>query len=104
MLRRDQRSAHGSRGMRNIFGIVHQHAAHGSISEPPPLSVLPLICEALIASEVSRPMDVLVELLDVLNLTLDGRLEKGETVFLQCTIMKTIDTLAARVPVSYPVL
>jgi hypothetical protein len=48
-------------------------------------------------------MNVLVELLDVLNLTLDGRLEKGETVFLQCTIMKTIDTLAARVPVSYPI-
>ena len=45
-------------------------------------------------------MDILVALLDVLNLTLDGHLEKGETVFLQCTIIKTIDVLATRVPVS----
>ena len=44
-------------------------------------------------------MDILVALLDVLNLTLNGHLEKGETVFLQCTIMKTIDALAPRVPV-----
>ena len=66
--------------------------------------MLPLICEALVASEVDRPMDILVALLDVLNLTLDGHLEKGETVFLQCTVMKTIDTLATRVPVRHPIL
>ena len=66
--------------------------------------MLPLICEALVASEVSRPMDILVALLDALNLTLDGHLEKGETVFVQCTIMKTIDTLATRVPVRHPFL
>jgi len=48
-------------------------------------------------------MDILVALLDALNLTLDGHLEKGETVFLQCTIMKAIDKLALRVPVRYPI-
>lgn len=47
-------------------------------------------------------MGILAALLDALNLTLDGHLEKGETVFLQCTIMKTIDNLAIRVPVRYP--
>jgi len=47
-------------------------------------------------------MDILVALLDVLNHTLDGHLEKGEMVFLQCTIMKTIDKLATRVPVRCP--
>ena len=48
-------------------------------------------------------MDILVALLDALNLTLDGHLEKGETVFLQCTIMKAIDTLATKVPVRHPI-
>ena len=74
------------------------------IREPPSLSVLPLICEALVASAVSRSMDILVALLDVLNLTLDGHLEKGENVFIQCTIMKTIDTLSMRVPVRHSLL
>ena len=49
-------------------------------------------------------MSILAALLDALNLTLDGHLEKGETVFLQCIIMKTIDNLAIRVPVRCPVL
>ncbi len=48
-------------------------------------------------------MGILAALLDALNLTLDGHLEKGETVFLQCTIMKTVDNLAMRVPVCYPI-
>lgn len=48
-------------------------------------------------------MEILVALLDALNLTLDGHLEKGETVFLQCTIMRTIDNLAMRVPVRFSI-
>jgi hypothetical protein len=98
---KDQRNAHGSRGMR--IGIIYSHAIHGTIRESPSLRVLPLICEALVASEVARPMEILVALLDVLNLTLHGQLEKGETVFLQCTIMSTIDRVAARVAVRGPI-